>query len=69
MTMNGAAGETESQMRAALGWGTRTRAGEINTAYRDLAELLPSLDSQVTITNANGVWIRGGFHRRLELRQ
>lgn len=60
MTMNGAAGETESQMRAALGWGTRTRA-EINTAYRDLAELLPSLDSQVTITNANGVWIRGGF--------
>jgi serpin B len=60
MTMNGAAGETESEMRSTLGWGTRSRA-EINTAYRDLATLLPSLDPNVSIANANGVWIRGGF--------
>lgn len=60
MTLNGAAGQTESEMRQTLGWGTRTRA-EINTAYRDLAALLPSLDPQVTVTNANGVWMRGGF--------
>lgn len=60
MTLNGASGQTESEMRQTLGWGSRTRA-EINTAYRDLAMLLPSLDPQVTVTNANGVWIRGGF--------
>jgi len=60
MTMNGAVGTTETEMRATLGWGTRTRE-EINTAYRDLAALLPTLDPSVTIRNANGIWVRQGL--------
>jgi len=59
MTMNGASGTTEAEMRSALGWGTRTRQ-EINTAYRDLAALLPTLDPSVTVKNANGIWVRDG---------
>ena len=57
LTMNGAAGSTEEAMRATLGWGTRSRA-EINAAYRDLAALLPTLDSAVTFRSANGIWVR-----------
>jgi serpin B len=57
MTMNGAAGETESQMAGTLGWRGRTRA-EINTAYRDLMTMLPTLDPAVTVTLANAIWVR-----------
>ncbi len=57
MTMNGAAGTTLSEMTRTLGWGARPRA-EINTAYRDLMTLLPSLDTTVTIRIANGIWVR-----------
>lgn len=60
LTMNGAAGETESQMSRTLGWRSRLRA-EINAAYRDLMTLLPSLDPSVKITLANGIWVRSGL--------
>ncbi len=57
MTMNGAEQETLSEMMTTLGWGSRPRT-EINAAYRDLSALLPSLDPSVTLTIANGVWLR-----------
>lgn len=57
LTMNGAAGTTEEAMRTTLGWGTRTRA-EINTAYRDLSALLPTLDPAVTFRSVNAIWTR-----------
>ncbi len=60
MTMNGATGETESQMSSTLGWRSRSRA-EINTAYRDLMTFLPSLDPSVMITLANAIWVRNGY--------
>jgi serine protease inhibitor len=57
LTMNGAAGSTEEAMRNTLGWGTRTRA-EINAAYRDLSNLLPTLDPAVTFKSVNAIWTR-----------
>lgn len=56
LTMNGAANTTLAEMQQTLGWGSRSRT-EINTAYKDLAALLPSLDSSTTIRIANGVWV------------
>jgi serine protease inhibitor len=55
MTMNGADGETWSQMRDALGFGGMDEAA-INTAYRDLIGLLLGLDSRVRFGIANGIW-------------
>jgi serpin B len=60
LTMNGAEGQTLDQMRSTLGWGARPRA-EVNTAYRDLMALLPTLDSTVVIRTANGIWLRAGY--------
>lgn len=60
MTMNGAEQETLAEMATTLGWGTRSRA-DINAAYRDLMTLLPSIDPQVTLTIANGVWLRAPY--------
>ena len=57
MTMNGAAGTTFSEIQQVLGWGGRSRT-EINTAYRSLLTLLPSLDSTVTVSLGNGIWTR-----------
>lgn len=57
LTMNGASGETESAMRRVLGWGAQPRE-EINTAYRGLFTLLPTLDESVTMRSVNGVWAR-----------
>lgn len=57
MTMNGAANATLNEMQQTLGWGSRSRV-EINTAYRDLAAILPNLDSTATIRIANGLWVR-----------
>lgn len=60
MTMNGAAGNTLTEMQQTLGWGARSQ-GEINTAYRDLRGMLPTLDNSVTIRLANGIWTRAGY--------
>jgi serine protease inhibitor len=60
MTMNGAAGGTFDEMRAALGFGTRP-ASEINASYRSLIELLRGLDASVDFRIANSIWYRAGF--------
>lgn len=60
MTMNGADGRTLTEMQQTLGWGARSQ-GEINTAYRDLSRMLPTLDNSVTIRLANGIWTRAGY--------
>lgn len=55
MTMNGAGGATFDAMRSALGFGTLTQE-QINTAYRDLIDLLSGLDPNVRLEIANAVW-------------
>ena len=60
MTMNGAANETLQEMQRTLGWGETPRA-DINVAYRDLMTMLPTLDANVTVKVANGVWMRTPF--------
>jgi serine protease inhibitor len=60
MTMNGAEGETWSQMRTALRHGTLAQ-GDINAGYRGLMDVLKSMDPRVTTTIANSVWTRQGF--------
>lgn len=61
MTLNGAAGETNSEMNSALkysGW----NKDSLNSAYRDLLKILPELDKKVKINNANSIWYRTGFN-------
>jgi serine protease inhibitor len=60
MTMNGARGETQEGMKAALGFRGRDMDG-INEAYRALSELLLGLDSKVDMRIANSIWARAGF--------
>ena len=60
MTMNGAAGETWSQMRDALGFGSLAEE-EINASYKSLLELLVGLDPSVETAIGNSVWTRQGF--------
>ena len=60
MTMNGAAGETWSQMRDMLGFGNLDEE-EINASYKSLVELLVGLDPTVETAIGNSVWTRSGF--------
>ena len=60
MTMNGAAGETWSQMREVLGFDGLAEE-EINAAYASLIELLVGLDPAVETAVGNSVWTRLGF--------
>jgi serpin B len=60
MAYAGADGSTADSMRAALGWGTRSRE-EILAGYKELPGLILSLDSQVDLRNANSLWVRQGF--------
>ena len=60
MAMNGSEAETYEQMRDFFGYDGMTRE-EINSAYKDLIELLTTLDPQVVMNIANSVWIREGF--------
>jgi len=55
MTLNGAEGTTFEAMRATLGFAGMTRE-EINTAYRDLIDLLTGLDPEVRFEIANAIW-------------
>jgi serine protease inhibitor len=59
MAMNGAAGETWSQMRDALGFAGLDEPA-INRAYHDLIGLLRGLDPKVEFGLANSVWARQG---------
>ncbi|HUG41687.1 MAG TPA: serpin family protein [Longimicrobiales bacterium] len=55
MTMNGADGETWTQMREVLGFDGMTEP-EINEAYHDLIALLLALDPSVTFGLGNSIW-------------
>ena len=55
MLMNGAEGETLDQVRATLGFGTRSVAA-INAAYGALVPLLTTIDPSVTMQFANATW-------------
>lgn len=60
MTLNGAAGTTLDDMRYTLGLsGYSTDA--MNQRYRDLIDLLTSLDPEVQFQIANSVWCRDGI--------
>lgn len=60
MTLNGAAGETYSEMRTALGFGTLSREAIIQS-YRDLIALLRGLDPRVDFRIANSIWYERSF--------
>ncbi|TVQ70921.1 MAG: hypothetical protein EA363_06930 [Balneolaceae bacterium] len=60
MALNGADGETYEQMRGFFGHDGLSNE-EINTAFRDLIDLLTRLDPQVRMEIANSVWYRRGF--------
>jgi serine protease inhibitor len=60
MTMNGAAGQTFDQMRAALNFGNASQE-EINEGYKGLIALLRGLDGSVDFRLANSIWYRQGF--------
>ena len=60
MTMNGAMGDTWSQMRDVLGVGSLAEE-EINAAYESLLGLLVGLDRAVETAIGNSVWTRQGF--------
>ncbi len=60
MTLNGAAGQTADQMRAALQFGSATLP-EINAGYKSLVALLTSLDPGVQMRIANSIWYRQEF--------
>jgi serpin B len=55
MALNGAAGETETAMRNALGLAGMER-DEINTAFQGLIEVLSGLDPAVRFQIANSIW-------------
>jgi serpin B len=57
MTANGARGETEAAMHAALELHGLT-VEEINTSYRGLLDLLAALDPDVVLEIANSIWPR-----------
>ena len=60
MTMNGASGDTWSQMRDMLGVPSLPEE-EINASYLSLLELLVGLDPAVETAIGNSVWTRQGF--------
>jgi serpin B len=60
MTMNGTAGQTQTEMRDVLGFGG-TSLDEANTSYRSLIELLRGLDARVDFRIANSIWYEQSF--------
>lgn len=60
MAYAGANGTTEDAMRSTLGWGAHSRSAILN-AYRELPQLLLTMDRQVDIRNANAMWVRNEF--------
>ena len=61
MAMNGAAGPTYDEMRAALGFGATATEAEIGESYKSLVTLLRGLDPGVDFRIANSIWYRTGF--------
>jgi serine protease inhibitor len=60
MTLNGAAGGTETDMRRTLGFGDMDR-DSVNATYKNILDLLPGLDPKTLIEIANSIWYRQGF--------
>ena len=60
MALEGADGETFTEMQAAMGFQGMTRE-EINTSYGSLTELLLNLDPAVEVGIANSAWSREEF--------
>jgi serpin B len=60
MTLNGAVGTTFDEIRNTLGFGSMS-LDQINEGYRDLMDLLLSLDPSVEMGIGNSVWYREGF--------
>ncbi len=60
MALNGADGETYDQMRDFFSHDGLSNE-EINTAFRDLIDLLTRLDPQARMEIANSIWYRRGF--------
>ena len=60
MTLNGARNETETAMRATLGFGAMGQ-DEINSAYQSLIQLLTSIDPKVQFEIANSIWAHSQF--------
>jgi serpin B len=57
MTLNGAAGTTFEEMRSTLGFGSMT-LDDINEGYRNLMDLLLTLDPSVELGIGNSIWYR-----------
>lgn len=57
MTTTGAAGQTESELRSALGFGD-VSVDEMNGYYGLLSQKLCSLDPKVTLEIANAIWAK-----------
>lgn len=68
MTLNGARGTTESDMRSTLGFSGLT-SPEINEAYRSMIDRLTTLDPSVKFQVANSIWNRTGFTVRPEFQE
>lgn len=60
MVLNGAAGETQEQMRRTLGFGSAELA-TVQQGYRDLSALLRGLDRSTTFQVANSIWHDRGY--------
>jgi serine protease inhibitor len=60
MTMNGARGDTRTEMAATIGFGGMA-PDDVNASYRSLVDLLRGLDRTTDMRLANSVWYRQGF--------
>jgi serine protease inhibitor len=60
MTLNGAAGQTETDMRNVLGFAGMEKA-DINRAYQNLLSWLAQADPKVALEIAQSIWYRLGF--------
>jgi serpin B len=60
MTLNGANGQTYSDMQKTLGLGGLSN-GEINQSYQSLMTMFGNLDPSVTFNIANSIWYRNTF--------
>ena len=60
MTMNGTAGDTQRELREALGFADMPM-GDVNESYRSLIELLRGLDRTVDFRLANSIWYEQTF--------
>jgi serine protease inhibitor len=60
MTLNGAAGVTETDMRRTLGFGDLPQ-NDVNASYGNLLNLLPSIDPKTAMEIASSIWYRQGY--------